>query len=660
MANAKQRAQQLAEENKLFREQLELLKQEENVFGSISGMISGNLDDLQKGDDVKKSSLSYARSLRSISDQLLANDKEGGALSEKELTRLAVKAKKDLEILKSKTEYASLTVKEQAAYDDIIRKSEVLVKLAEERLKKEQAIGSAGGVLANSLKGIEGLLKKAGFGDLASKLNLKGAIRDATEFKKTSDGTEKAIINNAKAFKNIGKNIKEAISPTDLLVAGLVKLFEAAKKADTNIANIRRNFGLSFNEARKLNDQFAVTALKSGDVTANVESLTTANQAVNDQLGIQTRYQDDLVLKVNQLISRNKLSAEAASGFAQQVLATGVSAEELESTSARTVANIQNQTGVQLNFNNVLEIANKTTGQLRANLMRTPDGLVKAVANAKALGVEMKDIAGIAGSLLNFEDSITKELEAELLIGRDLNLEQARYLALQGKSDEAVAELVKQAGSLEELQSMNVLQQDALAQAVGMTADQLATTLEKQAAINSTKKDGLNIDAEAMKEGASALSVQEQLASAVTKLNSILQATALITGAIMGAVGGFLISGGNPLGDLIGLLAGGGLAMGAMASQSVQDGIAPADRGPFTITDSYGATAITAKGDGLAVSPNINQGSDNTEAKRTNQLLESSVQALHELTKLSSRPSIFKIGTDEFYTATSKYSYRTQ
>jgi hypothetical protein len=207
MANAKQRAQQLAEENKLFREQLELLKQEENVFGSISGMISGNLDDLQKGDDVKKSSLSYARSLRSISDQLLANDKEGGALSEKELTRLAVKAKKDLEILKSKTEYASLTVKEQAAYDDIIRKSEVLVKLAEERLKKEQAIGSAGGVLANSLKGIEGLLKKAGFGDLASKLNLKGAIRDATEFKKTSDGTEKAIINNAKAFKNIGQLI---------------------------------------------------------------------------------------------------------------------------------------------------------------------------------------------------------------------------------------------------------------------------------------------------------------------------------------------------------------------------------------------------------------------------------------------------------------------
>jgi hypothetical protein len=51
---------------------------------------------------------------------------------------------------------------------------------------------------------------------------------------------------------------------------------------------------------------------------------------------------------------------------------------------------------------------------------------------------------------------------------------------------------------------------------------------------------------------------------------------------------------------------------------------------------------------------------DNTETKRTNQLLESSVKALEELTKLSARPSVFKIGADEFYTSTSKFSYQIQ
>jgi hypothetical protein len=50
---------------------------------------------------------------------------------------------------------------------------------------------------------------------------------------------------------------------------------------------------------------------------------------------------------------------------------------------------------------------------------------------------------------------------------------------------------------------------------------------------------------------------------------------------------------------------GGGMVLYQSYMQPVQDGIAPANKGPFTITDSYGATAITSVGDGLAVSPNI-------------------------------------------------------
>ena len=40
-------------------------------------------------------------------------------------------------------------------------------------------------------------------------------------------------------------------------------------------------------------------------------------------------------------------------------------------------------------------------------------------------------------------------------------------------------------------------------------------------------------------------------------------------------------------------------------TQSVADGSALASKGPFTITDKFGATAVTAKGDGVVVSPNI-------------------------------------------------------
>ena len=38
------------------------------------------------------------------------------------------------------------------------------------------------------------------------------------------------------------------------------------------------------------------------------------------------------------------------------------------------------------------------------------------------------------------------------------------------------------------------------------------------------------------------------------------------------------------------------------------DGTAPASKGPFTITDSYGDTAVTAAGDNVVVSPNVSSG----------------------------------------------------
>ena len=608
----------LEQQNEQLRITNDLLSQQRDEFASISGIISGNLTELGNTNDAYKVSLSSARKLRSVSDQLLANSNEESNITTQQLEKLRDKAKQENTILKSKIDLLEVTDEERASLQDIIDQGEELVKIAEERLKIEEAINEETGLVGDALSGVEGLLKKAGFGDLAKKLNFKGAIRDATTF---DVKTGKATFNAAKGFKNIGKNLMGAIKPTDILVAGLVKLFKAAQQADKNIANLRRSFGVSTSEAAKLNNQFAATAIRTSDVTANVESLTEANQNINNQLGIQVRYNDELLVAANALVKRNKLSAEAAAGFSQQVLATGVGANELLDTSAQTVAQIQNQTGVQLSFNSVLEGANKVSGQLRANLLRTPDGLVKAVATAKTLGVEMSEISGIAGQLLDFESSITKELEAELLLGRDLNLEQARLLALNGKSDEAVASLVEQVGTLEDFQKLNVIQQQALASAVGMTADQLATTVEKQAAINSQKKDGLAIDAETMKEGASALGIQEQLASAVTKLNSILQATSVIILGLVGAVGGFLL--GGPLGAVIGLVAGAGTGIAMTGGiQGVEDGIAPPDRGPFTITDSYGATAITTKGDGVAVSPNINQGSDNREAKRTNMLLE--------------------------------------
>ena len=89
----------------------------------------------------------------------------------------------------------------------------------------------------------------------------------------------------------------------------------------------------------------------------------------------------------------------------------------------------------------------------------------------------MGQVEGIADSLLDFEGGIAKEMEAELLLGKNLNLEKARQAALDNDFETVATEIAKQAGSSAEFGEMNRIQQEALAKAVGMNREELASTL---------------------------------------------------------------------------------------------------------------------------------------------------------------------------------------
>jgi hypothetical protein len=88
--------------------------------------------------------------------------------------------------------------------------------------------------------------------------------------------------------------------------------------------------------------------------------------------------------------------------------------------------------------------------------------------------------------LLDFPGSIESELKAELLTGKALNLEQARYLALMGDSAGAAKELMNNVGGLSEFQKLNVLQQRAIAEAVGLQVSELSDALTQQELLKGT------------------------------------------------------------------------------------------------------------------------------------------------------------------------------
>ena len=96
-----------------------------------------------------------------------------------------------------------------------------------------------------------------------------------------------------------------------------------------------------------------------------------------------------------------------------------------------------------------------------------------AAIEARKLGLNLGTVAGIAESLLDFESSIGAEMEASVLLGRQLNLDKARELALSGDLAGLAEQIKNQVGSQAEFEAMNVVQRKALAQAIGVSVADL-------------------------------------------------------------------------------------------------------------------------------------------------------------------------------------------
>jgi hypothetical protein len=386
---------------------------------------------------------------------------------------------------------------------------------------------------------------------------------------------------------------------------------------------------MSTTEAKAFKKEMMET---SGGITSLNVSLKEQKKTVmslNKELGgTAIAFNRDILEGASDTLNRLHLSEEAVGNMAKQAMVTGKSFKALEKEQAKGVLDAEREFGVRLNLKSVLDESNKITGLARVNAMGIEGGLAKAVSTAKSLGIEMSAVAGSAGQLLDFESSITKELEAEMLIGRDLNLEKARSAALSNDQEALAKALVEEAGSLEELQEMNVFQQQALAGALGMSADQLADSLMTGEALSTQAQADLDRDAQKALNNEKMLSLQERQTLAMDKFASTVQMLGplLLVAAAAAAAIAIAMSFGTATPLVVGgILATAAAVGGIMSLSNVEDGVAPPGSGPFTIQDKFGATTITAAGDGLAVSPNINTtggAGGNANMGETNMLLK--------------------------------------
>lgn len=411
------------------------------------------------------------------------------------------------------------------------------------------------------------------------------------------------------------------IRPQDLGKAVFAYMVKILKEIDTEVVSLQRNFALTKGEAIELNQELARTALEAGTLGVNLESVTKAVGTLNNSLGgtaniFTTEIRNDVAF----IQERLGLSEEATAELAKTAFITGKAVSEVAEEQETVFEAVKATTGVSLNFKQTLEEANKVSGALRLKMDALPGGIVKAVAEAKSLGLEFSKIEGIQSSLLDFEQSIAAELKAEALIGREINLDKARAAALNDDAATLAKEIASQFGSIAEFQSLSVIQQEAYANALGMTRNDLAESLKTQESINSQIDTGVESQGESLTQNTAALSAQEALNQSINQLNTTLKTSlALVVGIASAAA---VIATGGLAAIPLALGVGAGAGLGTAGIQAVMDGTAPSSKGPFTITDSYGETAVTAAGDNVVVSPNVNSaGNSGITSSQANEMI---------------------------------------
>ena len=103
-----------------------------------------------------------------------------------------------------------------------------------------------------------------------------------------------------------------------------------------------------------------------------------------------------------------------------------------------------------------------------------------AAKKARELGLNLGDVASISNSLLDFESSIEKQMEAQVLLGRNINTDRARQLAFTGDTEGLMKEVTKLAGTEAEFNKMGYLQREALAGAIGLSVERMSALVREE------------------------------------------------------------------------------------------------------------------------------------------------------------------------------------
>jgi len=325
--------------------------------------------------------------------------------------------------------------------------------------------------------------------NLSSKIGL-GISTLLLKFKKNITDEEKeqidALNNQTKGIslvstyaKKIKDSLQEGGGATDTLNKGFLlggTLFAVLVGLATKFGGMIDSIGQSFGSLSVMGEPFkndlldaSVEATKLGGGIQDVAAITST---LASNFGMNVDEAAKLSSKVFDTSKALGLSGDEAANLFGTLMQTANLSDTQAEKLAEGAFQLARQAGVA-----PTTVLRDIAGSAEEIALFTKDGgdnIAEAAVQARQMGISLSTTAKIAEGLLDFENSIAGEVEASVLIGKQLNFQKARELSLAGDIAGATKNIVDQLGSEAEFNELNLIQRQSLAKSIGVSVSELS------------------------------------------------------------------------------------------------------------------------------------------------------------------------------------------
>jgi hypothetical protein len=422
-----------------------------------------------------------SKQLKQIKDKVASNQqnlKSATNLLEEEKNSLLNGRAANLLVGEELSLYNQLTDQIQKNNSNLNKNNDTYTKLNSQidtAITKEKQLEKQLGVTGGVLKGI-------------AKIPILGDLFDSNEALEKMEDTIRKGGSSTEAlsagFKNIGSQIKgQLLNPANLVLGAITQLISALVSTDTAAGDMAKQMNMTYSDALATREQLTGMANASYDTAVNTKGLQESYMAIGKSLGSNAMASEATLKTFTKLREQAGYTNEQLTELNKLSLVNGKSLEDNTKEILGGAKAYASRKGLVINEKDILNDVVNASASLKLSLGGSADALAKSAVQARSVGINLEQAAAMADQLLNFESSIENELSAELLLGKDLNFERARALALNNDVAGAAEEIAKQVGSSADFANMNAIQQEAIAKAAGMTKDQLAQSLMDREAL---------------------------------------------------------------------------------------------------------------------------------------------------------------------------------